>query len=254
MYEPVEVSKCKKTVKINETLQLVEHWGKTVRTALFIILVLILSISLGFLVFGFANMHYMASEIQGPYDYNVKFGEGFEAKDLGVLVNVNLSFVKTWFVGEEKNVGLEVSAEKFHSAVQNFSWRIFRIDLFTFREGKWRIVAYGSSFLNASEWSDTYLYKRQDVSVGSVNLNYLESVDKAWFRIEIMMGVYYNNTEYSFTFYTPIGEMGPVAILSPLYSSISLATISTATIAVSTTLAHQLLGKKTLRFRKKPLP
>ena len=225
------------------------------RTAFFVILVLIFSISIGFLVFGLTNMHYMASESQGPYSYNVEFGEGIEAKDLGVVVNMNLSFVKTWFVGEEKNVSLEVSAEKFNSAVQNFSWRIFWIKLFTVREGKWKnIVAQGSSFLNESERSDSYLYKRQNVSVDVVNLNYLESVDNAWFRIEIMMDVYYNNTEYSFTFYTPIGEIGPVAVLSSLYSPISLATISTVIIAVSTTLAHQLLRKINLISRKKPLP
>jgi len=257
MNEPLEATKFKKTVKINETLQLVEHWGKTVRTAFFVILVLILSISLGFLVFGFTNMRYEASESQGPYDYNVKFGEGDQAKNLEVVVNVNLSFAKTWFVGEEKNVGLKVSAEKVSNIVQNFSWRIFWVKLFTGRDvwGNWReIVCSGSNFLNASEWSDSYLYKRQNISVGVVNLNYLESVDKAWFKIEIMMDVYHNNTEYSFTFYTPIGEIGPVAVLSPLYSSISLAVISTTTIAVPTILAHQLLSKRTLRSNKKPLP
>ena len=225
------------------------------RTAFFIILVLILSISSGFLVFGFANMRYMASESQGPYDYNVKFGEGIEAEDLGVLVSINLSFVKTWFIGEEKNVSLEVSAEKFHSAVQNFSWRIFWIKLFTVEDGKWKnTVPHGSSFLHESEWSDSYLYQRQNVSLHITNLNYLESVDRAWFGIEMMMEVYYNNTGYGFTFYTPIGEIGPVAVLSPLYSPTSLAAISTSTIAVSTTLAHQLLSKIILRSKKKPLP
>ena len=65
---------------------------------------------IGSTVFVFANMHYMASETQGLCDYNVKFDDGFQAKDLGVVVNVNLSFARTWFVGEEKNVTLEVSA------------------------------------------------------------------------------------------------------------------------------------------------
>jgi len=198
----------------------------------------------------------MVSETQGPYDYNVKFGEGVQAEDLGVVVNVNLSFAKTWLVGEEKNVGLEVSAEKVSNAVQNFSWRIFWVKLFTGRDvwGNWRdIVGSGSNFLDASEWSDSYLYKRQNVSVGVVNLNYLESVYKAWFGIEVMMSIFHNNTEYSFTFCTPIGEIGPVAVLSPLYSPISLATISTSITAISTTLAGQLVGKIALISRKKPL-
>jgi len=197
----------------------------------------------------------MVSETQGPYDYAVKFGEGIEAEDLGVVVNINLSFTKTWFVGEEKNVALEASAEKVSGLVQNFSWRIFWIKLFTAKNGKWKnIVAHGSFFLNESEWSDSYLYKRQNVSVGVVNLNYLESVDKAWFGIEIMMSVFHNNTEYGFTFSTPRSEIGSVAVLSPLYSPISLATISTATIALSTTLTPQLLRKRTLVSNKKALP
>jgi hypothetical protein len=226
------------------------------RTAFIVILVLIFSLSVGFLVFGFINMHYMASETQGPYDYNVKLGEGFQAKDLGVVVDVNLSFPKTWFVGEEKNVGLEVSAEKVSNIVQNFSWRVFWVRLFTGRDvwGNWReIVGVGSNFLDASERSDSYLYKRQDVSVGVVNLNYLESVDETWFGVEIMMDVYHNNTEYSFTFSAPIGEIGPVVVLSPLYSPISLATIATSITSIFTTLVSQLQGKITLISRKKPL-
>lgn len=220
------------------------------RTAFFVILVLIISISVGFLVFGLTNMRYMASESQGPYSYNVKFGDGIQAKGLGVMVRLNLSrFVKSWFVGEEKNVVLEVSAEKVSNIAQNFSWRIFWVELFTINDGKWHIVAHGSSFLNESAWSDSYLYKRQDVSVGTVNLNYLESVDKAWFRIGIKMDIYHNNTEYSLTLYTPIGEIGPVTILSPLYSPTSLAIISTTTI--STTLVNQLLSKTTLTSKKR---
>jgi hypothetical protein len=200
-------------------------------------------------------MYYIASESQGPYDYNVRFSEGVEAKDLGVVVNMNLSFVKTWFVGEKKDVTLEVSAENVNSAVQNVSWRIFWIELFTVEEGKWKnIVAHGSSFLNESESSNAYLHQRQKVSVDVVNLNYFESAPNAWFRIGIKMDVHYNNTEYSLTSYTPIGEIGPVAVLSPLYSPISLAAISSAAVAVSTTLASQLLGKATLISRKKPLP
>lgn len=225
------------------------------RTAFFIVLVLIFSTSSGFIVFSFTNMHYMVSETQGSYDYNVKFGEGIEAKDLGIVVNINLSFTKTWFVGEEKNVALETSAEKVSGLVQNFSWRIFWIKLFTVKDGKWKnIVAHGSSFLNESEWSNSYLYKHQNVPVHITNLNYLESVDKAWFRIEIMMSVFHNNTEYGFTFSTPRSEIGPVAVLSPLYSPINLAVISTAIMVIPTTLAHQLLRKKTLISRKKSLP
>ena len=225
------------------------------RILLFIILVLLFSVSIGSTVFVFANMHYMVSETCGPYDYFVEFGEGIETKNLGVVVNLNLSFSKTWFVGEEKNVALEASAEKVSSLVQNFSWRIFWIKLFTVKDGKWKdIVAHGSSFLNESEWSDSYLYKNQNIPVHITNLNYLESVDKAWFGIEIMMSVFHNNTEYGFTFYTPRSEIGPVAVLSPLYSPISLATISTATIALFTTLTPQLLRKRTLVPNKKALP
>ena len=92
------------------------------KTAFFTILVLIISLSIGFLVFGLTNMHFMASESQGPYGYNVKFGEGIQAKNLGVTVRLNLSrFVKSWFIGEEENVVLEVSAEKVSNVVQNFS-------------------------------------------------------------------------------------------------------------------------------------
>jgi hypothetical protein len=230
-----------------------------VRNVSFIILVLIFAIGIGSLVFSFTNMHYAVSETQGPYEYNVKFSEGIEAKDLGVVVNTNLSFAKTWFVGEEKNVTLEISAEKVSNMVQNFSWRIFWIKLFTVREGKWKdLVGVGSYFLELEtgrrEWSDSYLYKRRNVSVGIANLNCFQSVDKAWFGIEIMMDVYRNNTEYSFTFYTSIGEIGPVAVLSPLCSPLSLATISTATTAISTTLAYKLHSKITLISRKKPLP
>ncbi len=225
------------------------------RTAFFIVLVLLFSTGIGFLVFSLTNMHYLISESQGPYSYNVRFGEGIEAKDLGVVVNMNLSFDKTWFVGEEKNVGLEVSVEKVSNLVQNFSWRIFWIKLFTVKDGKWEnIVAHGSSFLDEVEWSSSYLCKRQDISVHTTNLDYLESVDKAWFGIEIMMAVFHNDTEYSFTFYTPRGEMGPVAVLSPLYSPLSLAAISTATTALITTLTPQLLRKRTLVSKKKPLP
>ncbi len=224
------------------------------RTTLFIVIVLIFSISIGFTVFTFANTHYMVSETQGPYDYAVKFGEGIEAEDLGVVVNISLSFTKTWFVGEEKNVALETSAEKVSGLVQNFSWRIFWIRLFTVKDEKWKnTIAHGSSFLNESEWSDSYLYKHQNVPVHITNLDYLESVDKAWFGIEIMMSVFHNNTEYDFTFSTPRSDIGPVAVLSPLYSPISLATISTAITAISTTLASQLLSKIALISRKKPL-
>ena len=221
-----------------------------VRTTLFIISVAVFSVIIGSTVFVFANMHYTGSETEGPYDYNVKFGEGVQSKDLGVVVDVNLSFAKTWFVGEEKNVALEASAGKVSDFVQNFSWRIFWIDLFTVKDGEWKnVVAHGSSFLNEREWSDSYLFKRQNISVGVVNLSYLESVNKAWFGIEIMMSVFYNKTEYGFTFSTQGSEIGPVAVLSPVYSPINLAIISTATMAIFTTLTPQLLKKKTLSLQ-----
>jgi hypothetical protein len=233
---------------------LVELRGKVLRITSLVILVLILSASIGSTVFVLADMHYTGSETQGPYDYVVKFGEGIEAEDLGVAVNINLSFTKTWFVSEEKNVALEVSAEKVSSLVQNFSWRIFWIKLFTVKDGKWKdIVAHGSSFLNESEWSDSHLYKHQNIPVHITNLNYLESVGKAWFGIEIMMSVFHNNTEYNFTFSTPRSEIGPVAVLSPLYSPISLAAISTSITAISTALASHLIGKIALISKKKPL-
>jgi len=152
-----------------------------------------------------------------------------------------LSFTKTWFVGEERNVALEASAEKVSNLVQNFSWRIFWIKLFNVRDGKQKeIVAHGSSFLNESGWSGSYLYKHQSVPVQTINLNYFESVNNAWFEIEIMMRVFLNNTEYGFTFSTSRSEIGPVVILSPLFSPISLAIISTTTIALLTTLPLQL--------------
>jgi len=186
----------------------------------------------------------------------VKLGEGIQAKDLGVTVNVNMSFAKTWFVGEEKNVDLEVSAERVSRVVQNFSWRVFWIRLYTGGDvqGNGRyIVGSGSNFLNASEWSTSYLYKHHNIPVGIVNLNYFESVGSAWFGVEIMMQVYHNNTGYSFTFDTLTREIGPVAVLSPLYSSTSLATISTTTTA-AIGLTYQLSTKTTLRSNKKPLP
>jgi hypothetical protein len=68
------------------------------------------------------------------------------------------------------------------------------------------------------------------------------------------MSVFHNNTEYNFTFYTPRREIGPVAVLSPLHSPISLATISTATIALFTTLTPQLLRRRTLVSNKKAIP
>jgi len=224
-----------------------------VRYVFSIMVLVIVSISVGSVVFALTDMHYKASESQGPYSYNVNFGEDNQAKDLGVVVNLNLSrFAKSWFVGEEKNVILEVSAEKSLNIVQNFSWRIFWVELFTFRDGSWHKVAHGASFLNESEWSDSRLYKRQDVSVSIVNLNYLELVNKAWFRIGIMMDMYYDNKEYSLTSYTSMGEIGPVTILSPLFSPISLAAIATTTIALPTTLAYLLLGKITSVSKKIP--
>jgi hypothetical protein len=180
-------------------------------------------------------------------------GKITKPKDLGVIVNLNLSrFAKTWFVGEKKNVILEASAEKSPNVVQNFSWRIFWVELFTLNDGTWYKVAHGASFLNETEWNDSRLYKRQDVSVSIVNLSYFESVSRAWFRIGIMMDIYNNNTEYSLTFYTPMENIGPVSVLSPLFSPMILATISAATIATTTTLACQLPDKTNPVFKGKP--
>jgi len=226
------------------------------RTRFFVVLVLVVSASVGLLVYGFTYTRYGASESQGPYDYDVKFGEGTRAKDLGVIVNINLSFAKTWFVGEEKNVDLEVSAEKISSVVQNFSWRVFWIKLYAggdVRGNGREIVGFGSNFLNASEWSASYLYKHQSIPVGVVNLNYFESVDAAWFDVEMMMEVYHNDTDYSFTFHAPTREIGSIAVLSPLYSSTSLATISTAIVA-AIGLTYQLSTKTTSKSDKKLLP
>jgi len=207
------------------------------------------------MIYFLTNMHYATSGTQGPYSYNVNFGDGIQAKDLGVLVNINLSFGKTWFVDEEKNVTLEISAERVSNIVQNFSWRIFWVDLYTLRDGRWHGVGVGSHFLELEtgrrEWSNSHLYKRQNVTVGIANLNYLESVDKAWFRIGIMMDIYHNNTQYSLTFYSPMGEIGPVAILSPLYSPIGLAISSAIATAVSTALMHQLVSRTAWAFKQR---
>lgn len=214
------------------------------RTTIYVVLTLIFSIGVGSAVSLFTSLHYAFVETQGPFVYSVKYGEGGVAEDLGVEVTLNLSFAKTWFIGEEKNVTFEASAEEASGLVHNVSWRIFSIRLYTVKDGKWEnIVAFGSLFLNESETSDTFLYKHQDISVSTANLNLWESVDTAWFRIGIMMGVFHNDTEYSFTFYTPRNEIGPVAVLSPLYSPISLATIATATTALCTTLPLHLLRK-----------
>lgn len=225
---------------------------KAVRTTFVTILILIISVGIGFLVFAFTNMLYMKSESQGPYSYDVNFDTGIRTKNLGVVVHLNLShFAKTWFVGERKNVVLDASAEKVSDLVQNFSWRIFWVELWTFKDGRVHGVGHGSLFLNKSEWNDSYLYKRLNISVDTVNLNYLESVDKAWFEIEIMMNVYYNNTDYGFTFRTPRREIGPVTILSPLYSPISLAIISTAITAISTTVILEHSDKTILTSKKR---
>ena len=160
------------------------------RTLFLVTLVLIASISVGFLVFSLANMYYRAPQlVLGPYNYNIIFGEGIRAKDLGIIVHLNLSGIdKGWFVGEEKNVVLEISAEKIDNFVQNFSWKIFWIKLYALKDGNWKCVAHGSSFLNGDMWSNSRLYKRQNISVVTVNMNYFESVYKAWFKIGIMIG------------------------------------------------------------------
>ena len=89
------------------------------RIAFSIILVAIVSIRVGFAVFGLTRIYYTASESQSPYNYDINFSNDAQAKDLGVTVQLNLlHFVKNWFVGEEKNVILEISAERitlFHS-------------------------------------------------------------------------------------------------------------------------------------------
>jgi hypothetical protein len=215
-------------------------------------LIAAISISVGSLVFALSNLHYTVSESQGPYNYDLSFGQDTQAKDLGVAVTLNLShFDKNWFVGERKNVVLEVSAEKYMNIVQNFSWRIFWVELFAFKDGSWQKVAHGSYFLNESEWNDSRLYKRQNISVDVVNLNYFESVGEARFRVGIMMSVYVNNAEYSSTFYTPTWELGSVTILSPLFSPMSLATVSAAaTTLPATILTHQHLGKMTSISKK----
>ncbi len=228
------------------------NMGKAVKTTFFIVLVAVISIGVGLTVLSVASLYYSALGSQGPNRYEVTFGEGIQAKDLGVVVQLNLThFAETWFVGEDENLILEVSAEKNNNLVQNFSWSVFWVELFTFRDETWHIVAHGSAFLNESEWSDLSLHRHEDVSVGIVNLNYLESVDKAWFRIGIMMDVFCNDSNYDLTFQTPMGEIGPVRILSPVYSPLGLAAVSTATTALSTTLVHQLKGKTT-RISKKP--
>lgn len=227
------------------------------RTAFLIAVIALISISVGSTVLALANIYYSASESLGPYTYEVDFGEGIHSRDLGVLVNLNLSsFARTWFVSEQMNVVLDVSMEKQSSLVQNFSWRAFWVELFAFEDRVWQIVAHGSAFLDQVEQNSLRLERHQVLSVGIVNLHYFESVDEAWFRVGIMMDVRHSNTEYSLTFYTPIGEIGPISVLSPLYSPVSLATIFAAattalTAAISPALARRFPSKSITLMKKK---
>lgn len=224
------------------------------KTTFFLGLIGLISISVGLTVFSLAWMRYSSLDSQGPYSYEVEYSDGVQTTDLGVSVRLNLSrFPDTWFFDEDKNVNLDVSMERHSGLVQSFSWRIFWVELFTFEDRAWHIVATGSDFLNTTESSNLRLHRSQDIPVGIVNLNYFESVDRAWFRISIMMEVRYNNTTYSFTFYTPQGEIGPVSILSPLYSPASLAIVSTAATALSGTIVRQLLGKRNQISKKTTL-
>jgi len=230
-----------------------EEASGLLRTTTFNVLALLISVSVGVLVFSLTNMSCMASTSKGPYSYDVYFHDGVRTKDLGVTLNINLSnSAAIWFVGDEKNVVFDISAEKASSLVQNFSWRIFGITLETVKDERWRRVGAGHIFLNRSELSDSYLYMRLNVSVDTVNMNYLESVGKALFRVWINMNVCYNNTEYSFDFYT-LREIGPVLVLSPIYLPISLAVVSSATAAMCAVLSHQVLSQQSaFRFKKRP--
>lgn len=232
---------------------LLEEESDLLRTTAFNVLVLLTSVSVGFLVFGLTNMYCIASTSKDPYSYAVYFYDDVRTKDLGVTLNVNLSnSAAVWFVSDEKNVVLDISAEKASSLVQNFSWRIFGIELDTIKDGHWHLVGVGHIFLNRSEWSDSYLYRHLNVSVDTVNMKYFESVGKAWFTVWINMNVCYNNTEYSFDFYT-LREIGPVLVLSPIYSPISLAIVSSATTATCAVLLHQVLSQQSVfRFKKRP--
>jgi hypothetical protein len=86
-----------------------------------------------------------------------------------------------------------------------------------------------------------------DVAMSAVNLNYFESAGEAWLRIGILMDVYYNNTEYSMDYYTP-REIGPIAVVSALYSPIISAVLCAA---VTTILAVTISREMEIRSKKK---
>ena len=207
-------------------------------------LILTISLGVGFTIFGLTNAIYAMTESQGPYSYDVVFYDGAQTKNLGVMVHLNLSnFAEVWFVGKPENVVLDVSAEKVSDLVANFSWRVFWINLWVFEGIDFRQVGFGSVFLDSEDSSDSYLHRHMNMSIETVNMNYLESAESVWFTVEIMMDVFYDNVEYSPSFHTPTKEIGPIAILSPLFSSISLTLISTSISAMIATAAFKLSRK-----------
>lgn len=220
------------------------------KAAFAVALILTISLGLGFTVFGLTNAIYAMTESQGPYSYDVVFYDGAQTKNLGVMVHLNLSnFAEVWFVGKPENVVLTVSAEKVSDLVANFSWRVFWINLWVFKGKDFHQVGFGSAFLDSEDSSDSYLHRHMNMSVETVNMNYLESAASVWFTVEIMMDVFYDDIEYGLTVHTPMKEIGPIAIISPLFSSISLTLISTSTSTLVATAAFKLSrkGSKTVK-------
>ncbi len=214
------------------------------KAAFAVALILTISLGAGFTVFGLTNAIYAKTESQGPYSYDVVFYDDAQTKNLGVIVHLNLSnFAGVWFVGKPENVVLDVSAEKVSDLVANFSWRVFWINLWVFERKDFRQVGFGSAFLDGEDSSDSYLHRHLDMSIETVNMNYLESAASVWFTVEIMMDIFYDNIDYGLTFHISMKEIGPIAILSPLFSSVSLTLISTSMSAMVATAAFKLSRK-----------
>jgi hypothetical protein len=197
-----------------------------------VVLAALMIIGVGSTVFVSTSSYYMRMGSQGLYSYEVYFNDGLHIKNLGVIVDVNVvSLPSTLFVGETKNMTLGISAENQSSIVENFSWSAFWVELSTSTSGRWILVAVGDYFLDGWESSSLLLNRQLDIPVRAVNLNYLESAGESLLRIKILMDVHYNNTEYSFDFYTP-RDIGPVAVLSPVFSPMILSVFCAGVTAI----------------------
>lgn len=217
-----------------------------------VLLIALISISVGSAALIATNAYYMETRSQGPYVYVVNLNDGIQVKDLDVIVNVTVvSLPDALYVGDTKIITIGISAENTSNLVKNFSWVLFRFDLSRPMNGRWVLVGFGSYFLDRWESSSLRLYRQMDVPVRAVNLNYFESAE-ALLRIGILMDVYYNNTEYSMDYYTP-REIGPIAIVSALHSPIIsgvLCAALAAILAVTISREMEIRSKKTKRRKE----